>query len=433
MKRAAEFLCAIGGRVLFIGFTVQIALGLVWMACHFGSVQDFAPRNAGILYPVLLRVLPAGGLYALQLAAALWAGYLFLGGLRPGRLWNLWGSFAIFTLPMGMQCHLALLPDSLISSLLLAQGAFLWRAAGKAGLEARGRTKALAKMGACWLVLALLDEGYLYFGAILPLALLALWLFSKERSRLFSQAILFCACAGAICGIYALARASGGYEREPKRVAEMAFDRFVWPTLLRKWEDWPQFLTDAAEAGVLLGASYYSDGLFVDLKPALEKVLTQQEMDALFVELAKESWARYPGKILREWCWDVAGYVFSPTVAGLMLQGRGYESYCLRNYDIMGRQSPKLTQAYMDYGCRWFGAAFLLAALVQACRVILDKGLPEKRGFFCLGAFASFGGCLVFWLALQGAGMMDYKRTIFITGLWTAWQINVRRNSNHSQ
>ena len=34
--------------IIFIGFSVQILLGLAWMACNFSSVQDFAEVSTGI-------------------------------------------------------------------------------------------------------------------------------------------------------------------------------------------------------------------------------------------------------------------------------------------------------------------------------------------------------------------------------------------------
>ena len=56
--------------IIFIGFSVQILLGLAWMACNFSSVQDFAEVSTGIYggavrllgkaYPVMYVLRRAG-------------------------------------------------------------------------------------------------------------------------------------------------------------------------------------------------------------------------------------------------------------------------------------------------------------------------------------------------------------------------------------
>lgn len=434
MRRVARHLSAIAGRVLFIGFSVQIAFGLVWMLCNFGVRQNFAPSGTGILYPVLLWLTPHYCiLYLLQAVVALWTGYFFLKTIHPNFFWNIWGSFAIFTVPMGMQCHLALLPDSLISSLVLMECALFWRAAvgqkREQGAENKpmpmmeNRTILFAGMAMCWLLLALLDEMYFYFGGILPLVLLLVTVCGRERFRIVPLILLFGAFAGLIFGLYDLAKTTGRYEKKQKRVAEMLFDRFVWSTILKDWGEWPQPLEDLVQGQILMNTSYYADGLARDLEPALSPVLSQEEMDALFTELAQEAWKLYPKRILRECGWDLAGYVFSPTIAGLMLHGRGCVSYCLRNYDIMGRKAPKLTRYYVDYACWWFSVAFFLAVLLEVFTVLAAKKLPSGRKLGCLAAFAAACGCPVLWYVMQGAGIMDYKRTVFITGLWIVWQV----------
>ncbi|MCM1185875.1 MAG: hypothetical protein NC251_05150 [Lachnoclostridium sp.] len=425
MKRMKKHLSVIGtaiiGRMLFIGFSVQIALGLCWMLCNFGARQNFAlqsMRSDGFLYPVLLGIAPHYCVvYLLQAAVALWAGYVFLKSIRPSLFWNIWGSLVIFTVPMGMQCHLALLPDSLISSLMLMECGLFWKAAKKHG------TVLFAEMAACWLCLAFLDETYLFLGGILPFLLLLVTVCGRERFRLIPLILLFCAFAGIICGAYDLARMTGGYKGEPKRVSEMLCKRFVWSTVLKEWGDWPPELTACVEGSVIMNASFYSDGFEMELKPALSAVLSQEEMDALFVDLAKKAWSAYPKRITLECGWDLAGYVFSPTVTGLMLEGRGYMSYCLRNYDIMSREAPKLTKYYMNYGCYWFGIAFLLAAFVEIVSGFYADRAASKRKWGCLAAYAVTCGCVALWYTAQGAGMMDYKRTVFITGLWLIWQI----------
>ena len=53
-KRTAT-LIAVLKRILFIGFSVQIILGLIWMGGNFAHVQDF-PEPEANLYNALLGV-----------------------------------------------------------------------------------------------------------------------------------------------------------------------------------------------------------------------------------------------------------------------------------------------------------------------------------------------------------------------------------------
>lgn len=425
MKKVKKHLSAIVGRMLFIGFCVQIAFGLFWMLCNFGARQNFALRSDGLLYPVMLRIAPHYCVvYLLQMAAALWAGYTFLKAVRPSLFWNIWGSLVIFTVPMGMQCHLALLPDSLISSLMLMECALFWRAVNFQGKqEKENRTILFAKMAVCWLCLAFLDEVYLCFGGILPLLLLLVTVCGRERFRIVPLILLFGAFAGIVSGTYNLAKMTGGYEKESKRVSEMMFDRFVWSTLLKDWGEWPDRLKDCVDGSVILNASFYADGYYTELKPVLSEVLSPEEMDELFTDLAKTAWSIYPKRIIHECGWDMAGYVLTPTITGLMLDGNGCMSYCIRNYDIMSRETPKLTKYYMDYACRWFSAAFLLAVFMEICVVFEMRKAEAGRKLGCFAAYAVTCLCPVLWYVAQGAGIMDYKRTVFITGLWLVWQV----------
>jgi len=223
---------AIIGRIMLIGFSVQIVLGLIWMCGAFVNVQQFGEsafyieasksllcdEYTGALYPVLLmltrgmeELLPIPHTYmvfCLQLVVAILAGYRFLGEIggfteklkknekksrrsvlvdvETGeknrtpekytavkelcgnkKIYNIWGSLALLTFPMTMQCHMAILPNSLASSCFLLEMSYLVKAMrSKEGFQAADVAKACTG----WLLAALLLPEYFYLGAV-PLVL----------------------------------------------------------------------------------------------------------------------------------------------------------------------------------------------------------------------------------------------------------------------
>ena len=127
MEKVTRHILIILKGVLFIGLSVQTVLGIVWMCYNFSHVPQFgeslfymqASRTlrcdeyTGILYPLLLWIVRRNHyvVYVIQLAAAYAVSHRFLGVFLSGRNWKaVWGSFALVTIPVALQCHMAVLP-----------------------------------------------------------------------------------------------------------------------------------------------------------------------------------------------------------------------------------------------------------------------------------------------------------------------------------
>ena len=188
MQRAAGHISAIIKRILFIGISVQIILGIVWIFCNFSNIPQFGEslfymqlgrtlqcdEYTGILYPFFLWIVRNNHyvVYVFQLAAAYIAANLFLRVfLQVKREWRIWACLAFLTMPIVVQCHMAVLPYSFAGSFFLLELTLLIDSVR----DPEKRTlKKMAGLSACWLALALLLPEYLYLGAV-PVLLLYLY------------------------------------------------------------------------------------------------------------------------------------------------------------------------------------------------------------------------------------------------------------------
>ncbi len=285
MQKAVRAVLAVAGRVCLIGFSIQIVLGLLWMFCNFTGFQQFGDsilyeelsksllcdEYVGILYPVLVFLArEAAGpfsipyyclLYLLQLLVALYAAHAFLRETGMSRLWNLWGSLTMLTSPMAMQCHLAVLPESLVSSCLLLEFVWLWRGMAQEGVL---QGKDLAKAAPVWLAAALLKPDYLYLGAV-PMTLVLLYgvvLGGKRGLRQAGYGLLtLVICGGFLVGIGALTTEEGALGRVHRSVEASLFSRFSWSTLNDTYEMWPEEMKACVNREMVWEASLYSDNL----------------------------------------------------------------------------------------------------------------------------------------------------------------------------
>ena len=114
MQRARAHLRGLLSRILVIGVSAQIVLGLLWMLFAFDDRQEFV----GSAYAEWLDCNLTGlryepVLYFMQLLLAFYAGYRLMDGVGVRKtFWKIWGSLALLTYPYAMQCHMAVLPDS---------------------------------------------------------------------------------------------------------------------------------------------------------------------------------------------------------------------------------------------------------------------------------------------------------------------------------
>lgn len=453
MQKAGKLFLAIAGRVLIFGFGIWIVLGIGWMVMNFSYLQGFGEtalyeeisktficdEYEGILYPILIwfargiaKLFPIPYhciLYGVQLGCGFGAGCFLLrcAGMKR-KLWRIGGSLVLLTFPMTMQCHLAVLPDSLVASVLLLELAFALRMVkGEKVFEARE----FAKVSGCWAVLALLRPEYLYLGAV-PVMLLFLYgagkSWKQNKRVILSCVILICTFAGVIVGVTSLAQTKGYYGRTHKSLSLALASRCAWPYANKDYEVWPEEIKAYFTHEQAIQIDFYADNVERMLGRTLEAQAGELRAEELLGEVGRIGWQRHKNAILHDAAWDVVGYTFSPLVVQRQLTGKAYDSYSGRNYDVMRQQVPQLSECYLNFGSFWFGVGLIMTAFLWLVRLCREKQFHRKPGVAVVvsGWILTVAGIVV-WYSLQGAGMMDYKKSLGVTLLWMIWMLAAGR------
>jgi len=424
--------------ILFTGFSIQIALGLIWMCLNCNAFQEFAEHRS-IVYGMLYTLTGRNALlmYLMQLAFGYFAGHRFLCRLKPsGRIFGIWGALALLTLPMAMQCHLAVLPWSFIGSLTLLQWSFAMEMLR--GLREGGSPGGWACVGLnlCWILQALLLPEYRLLGGIpvlltLLFCLKPLWRERRRLLRMVSAAILSCILA---FGAGTAVKAASGIE--DRSVSFALASRTVWPSLWSDHFGWPEEMQEAL-GEAMWEASFCADNMDRLIKPAMEEAFGKERADAYYREIALNSWTHRTSVILTQIRWDLFGYAMSPIALMQQLRGGNYDSYSGRNYEIMRNHTPVITKYYVAYGCWWFAVCIGLALLLTVICFAEKKHAAGKgktagegriswrgRGLGLLVCVCA-AGAIVLWYTMRGSGMMDYKASFAVSSLWLVWALAV--------
>lgn len=377
MKKAAAHVSAVVKYILFIGFSIQIILGIVWMCCNFAQIPEYPAADA-VLYTALFGLVGkcAPVMYLLQLAAAFGVNYFFLQSLMPAGRWlAVWRALVLLTFPFAMQCHLAVQPHSFVGTLLLAFLAFLVRA--------------LREKRACCVGLA-------------ALCLAGLVVMCGVADKSFREDW-----------------AQNGRER-------MLADRFAWSTIMQDYRYWSPELQEITKD------SYFEASLAPEnmeiLLDAICAAVGEEKAREYYLEIASCGWESNRHTVIKQLAWDVLGYGVTPVVVQMQFRGRAYDSFTGRNYEVMREAAPKLTAAYVDYGCLWFVAAAVLSALGLVLLYLRREPANHTKRADVAGVLrkvvlpvvlCSVIG--VIWIGLftmRGAGIMDYKWSVAVNELW---------------
>lgn len=449
MKKVGKALFNVLEKVLLIGFGVQIILGFCWMVMNFPEVPEFGEtlryleasesiiKNGyrGILYPVLI-VMTQGMerlvhipyycfLYLLQLVAAFGAAYRLLDAVGvKGRYRLCYGSLAMLTVPMAMQCHMAVLPDSLGASFWLLEWAYAILVLREQDSIKVGN---IIKLGVCYALGVCLLPEFFFTGVLPVLAVLvregvSLWKCSEKRAILRLVAISFFFFAG----MSFVAHAGAVDQRS---TGSIMASRFAWSYVLEDYEYWREEIGEYMPLEKIRSVAGYADSMDRIVAEQLVANVGEERAEELLLSMAKASFGRHTKENLKEILWDVYGYGFAPWVLREQLDGKGYEAYSGRNYEIMGMHTPRLAGIYMNYGSYLFVVGVFLAAASWLLSWNQNGGrwvegeAVRKRMLSGNMAILLILGALgpVLYYSMQGAGMMDYKKTICVTLFWIVW------------
>lgn len=339
MQKLTKHFSAIAGRVLLIGFTMQIVLGLVWTGINIGCMEE----PGVLLQLVLLSVAFGAGLFLVKTITE-----------TKKIVWMVWGSLAMLTVPMSLQCHLMNPKESIIGSFLVFQLSFLWRAIRNGNTES---CCSLAKVAIFWLLEAVVAPEYVPVGAV-PVILL--FLYGLRKKKIGYHILLICAFGGMIFGMNSLKQemptwmASENFEQEKTQDTGMIYEisadlfgRCTWTTIFRDSVYWTDEMYATAGEEILISTSLYADNMNELFKPAVLQNLGEEGATGFYQELTISAVKEFPVQIMKECLWDAFAYSVPPLGTYLFLDGEGYDSYCPVNFELMRRQAPRLTGYYM--------------------------------------------------------------------------------------
>lgn len=391
MQDFLERCTAVANRVLFIGFGIQIVLGILWMCNAFARWDSLGE-----------------GIVCVMEMAALGGAAAFLLNREQGLALGLIEVLGVLTFPMVLQCLME--PDVrvLASALLLLQTGAVLRA-----VRSRTDREFWVAWGislCAWMAAGLLLGEYLYFGMV-PMMVGLFCIGRSKRKNLWNHMVLVLATAGMIFGV-------SSFYQERARITPCLVSRISWTTLYDSYGQMSEERNSLINYDKMIDSTYDVTGIEEVLIPSLERKLNKGEIKELLRELMATSWRNNKKRILKDIMWDMAGYNAAPIVLPMQLQGRAYDSLSGINYRQILLPAPRLGKLYMDYGCWWFVVALALRGAM---------GLVARKRFdgAAFMAWTLTAIMMALGYTMSGAGKMDYKNTLFILCGWLVWVVAV--------
>lgn len=404
MEKITRILREIVKRILFIGCSIQIVLGTIWMCLNLPYLQAFSV-DWGIfstpLYEGLKSLYPL--VYMGQIVLAFGAGYelfsVFFGKSDPFRC--VFGSLVLLTFPFALQCHLAVSPYSLCYSVSLLLCALLIR------LCRREQTaKHLVEAFLCLAILALLCRMVFWAGwctvTVVLLAQTAAAIFRRKTASCGRIILLFLALSGCMFGTAYLLRTN--LVPTSEEVGFSVLCRTGWPSLYKGENLLPEEQWEALEeyySGSQISLSEFIEAVY----PGILEQYGVRRGTEMFWEISRSCVRLEWPYLIKQCVGDGLGNLFLPLWYQRQLSGAWYASSLGRNYEMFLLHTPvisSLAARYCILGYPFFCFFTFLLYLVRGKK-------SGKTGLAGMVLFALFCAVLA---TLRGAGMLDGKETL---------------------
>lgn len=416
----------------------QILLGILWMLWNFGRLSQFAltgelmeishtwilDEYTGIGYPAILFVcswlqewikLPFYvWIYGIQLILAFCSGcYLLSVVFHKERqsFDTIWGSLYLMTIPMIVQCHLAVLPFSLaLSCLYILLGSCLQALDCQ---EMFGCRRAIL-LGFSMTGLVLLMPDYIWLLLLLGTVAVCVLLF-REKRRAVCLLLVFILSLGTGSGANALVQVPGSRGNIQKSISSMILSRVVWPYFDMDYYFWPVEIKEVMTQEMAWTVSCNAERVKDYFGPLVEERYGRRQASQLYLQMAKACFEVRTKDIVKQAAADLAVNACPQLSAGLQLRGvgTGLNAY---NYNQMKEANSVLAKYYVNYSLNSFGVLLLLSGI----GLIFNKVKKEKSGIWRPALWIMGIAALwqVFYGTLAGAGMMDWKNVLFVAAFY---------------
>lgn len=435
------------GGIFLIGMTVQILLGLSWAGVNLFSLQHFSESTElveisntlrpdeyiGILYPLLIRLsmlLERGlylpyffWLYLLQLAAAFFSGCLFISGIGPsGEKWysgfSLLGAGYLTSVPQLLQLHMAVLPQSFVLSLFLAQLGLVFIQLRKHGLH---QIRDFSVCCALWSGMALLQPDYIWLGSVSVVFLFLMFCKRKKGvGNILRMAAAMLLTVLLVNGVNYVTQEPGCRGNIQRTLGAAMVSRMVWPHFEDNYYFWPEEVKQIMSPLEGREISQYADNVKRILGPRFEEAFGKEQANAYYWEMAMSCFSIRTKEVSSKIGEDFAAYLFVPFANARQLSGWGI-SYSGWNFDRMWDRAKALTGLFVRYS----SCSILMGIIFIAIRLIAGAvgRRKEKFSWRILGLCAFCMLTQAVWYTMAGAGMMDYKNVPVTIALWYACMV----------
>ena len=441
-------LSLIPGAVIIMLLTVQIIAGIIWSVLNFPFIQEFPDTkdmyllssslslkgDTGIIYPALLllvRTLTADHItvtfmvmYVIQLALALSAWFLFAKNVIrfKKKSLNVWFALAVVTCPYAMQCHMAILEYSFISSflclLITFQIIFIrdWKDENKHP----GTDRALRDISVTslfWLLLALTRIEYMFIGAVPVVILLIVILEHSDTKKVLakiSPIILVMVFA-------AIIMMTDGLFRDHDRhtfsdiVKRAPYIRLAYSEDLYDEDYWPYYLYYISDDHSALQQSMEdASAVRTALVPYVEEAYGEETTSNVFFYWAGIVFPDNKKNIVKYFALDLTGYIFPPFENEVILRGSAYPGFAPGSYDVMRRHTPVFTKYYLR------GATLIYMFLFPITLILMILARKKRVITFTVsGIVIVMSVCSVIY-TFYGSNVWDHRKALFATCMWIA-------------
>lgn len=440
---------------IYIWIGIQVVLGICWGVCNFDKIPDFQETGefltmsatlcvdeyTGYLYPLIMRgfhelaawisVPSCTMLYLLQLIIAYLAYDYFLQKVVFYKSWKwavlrkripLYVAF-FMTIPSVLQVHMAILPYSLASSLLLilvAKITGIWQE------EHKIKKGDLFGIAFLWMLSAQICVDYAWIGGMVILIGIVYYMW-VHKHFCWKMSLTFLVTLLLIGGLNSALQTPGSMGKIQRSPEGVLLTRMVWPKFVQMEDFWEESVKAEYSTEELLSISTYPEKVIYDFGPHMDSVLGYKEANRVYRNMIKQTIAIDTKYMLSAILKDGGAYICPPITMYLQLQGVG-SSFTGWNYGRMKDYTPRLTAVYVNIALTGWICLFVSSVLLTIFSTFPKEWQAEnmrKRSTRLLLYCTMVVLITDFWYVMTSGHMQDYKKVPIISVLWAIGMIAV--------